>query len=74
MDWNLAQANWPRFKDEVQAHWTMLTSGQLDLIAGRRARLANNIEQVYRITGEQAERQIRSFEMRNLHPRPVSFR
>ena len=74
MDWNFAQANWPRFRDEVHANWALLTSCQLDSIAGKRAHLANNIEEVYCITGEQAERQIRSFEMRNLYPRPVSFR
>jgi uncharacterized protein YjbJ (UPF0337 family) len=74
MDWDFAQADWPRFRDEVHANWTMLTASQLDLIAGKRARLANNIEEVYGITGEQAERQIKSFEMRNAHPRPVSSR
>jgi hypothetical protein len=52
----------------------MLTSCQLDLIAGRRVRLANKIEEAYGITGDEAERQVRSFELRNLHPRPVSFR
>ncbi|HUI61369.1 MAG TPA: hypothetical protein VLX90_14160 [Steroidobacteraceae bacterium] len=74
MDWSSAQANWQRFRDEVHANWTMLTSGQLDLIAGRRVRLANELEEVYGLTRDQAERQIRSFEVRNLHPRPVSSR
>ena len=74
MDWNSAQADWPRFRDEVHANWTMLTSCQLDLIAGGRVRLANKIEEAYGVTGDEAERQIRSFELRNLHPRPVSFR
>jgi len=74
VDWNSAQADWPRFRDEVHANWTMLTSGQLDLIAGRRVHLANKIEEAYGITGDEAERQIKSFELRNAHPRPVSFR
>jgi len=74
MDWNFAQANWPRFRDEVHANWTMLTSSQLDLIAGRRVRLASEIEEAYGVTATDAERQIKTFEMRNLHPRPVSFR
>jgi hypothetical protein len=74
MDWNSAQADWPRFRDEVHANWTMLTSGQLDLIAGGRVRLANKIEEAYGITGDEAERQIKSFELRNAQPRPVSFR
>ena len=74
MDWNFAQANWTQFRDEVHANWTMLTSGQLDLIAGGRLRLANKIAEAYGITGDEAERQIKSFEERNVHPRPVSFR
>lgn len=74
MDWDFAQADWTRFRDEVHANWTMLTAGRLDLIAGQRARLASNIEEVYGITGEQAERQIKSFELRNAHMRPVSLR
>lgn len=74
MDWDCAQADWPRFRDEVHANWTMLTTGQLDLIAGKRARLANNIEAAYGVTGSQAEWQIKSFEMRNVDPRPASFR
>jgi hypothetical protein len=74
VDWNSAQADWPRFRDEVRANWTILTSGQLDLIAGRRVRLANKIEEAYGITGDEAERQIKSFELRNALPRPVSFR
>ena len=47
---------------EVHANWTMLASGHLDLIAGRRSQLASKIEEGYDITGEEAERQIKSFE------------
>jgi uncharacterized protein YjbJ (UPF0337 family) len=44
------------------------------LIAGSRARLASKIEEAYGVTSNEAERQIKSFEARNQHPRPVSFR
>ena len=74
MDWNSAQVNWQQFRCEVHANWGRLTSGHLDVIAGRRARLANKIEQAYGVTGDEAERQIKRFEARNQHPRPVSFR
>ncbi|TLY57385.1 MAG: general stress protein CsbD [Gammaproteobacteria bacterium] len=74
MDWNSAQANWHQFKCEVYANWGRLTSGHLDVIAGRRACLANKIEEAYGVTGDEAERQIKSFEARNQHPRPASFR
>lgn len=74
MDWNLVEASWQRFRSEVHANWRRLSDAQLDLIAGRRVRLANRIEEAYGISGDEAERQIRSFEARNQYPRPVSFR
>lgn len=74
MDWDLVQASWQRFKGEVQANWGRFTGPNLDFIGGNRARLANQIEEVYGVTGHEAERQIKSFEARNQHPRPVSLR
>ena len=74
MDWNFVEGSWQRFRDEVHANWGRLTSAHLDLIAGRRACLAKKLEEAYGVTGDEAERQIKSFEARNQHPRPVSFR
>jgi uncharacterized protein YjbJ (UPF0337 family) len=74
VDWNLMDARWQRFRDEVRANWGRLTSAHLDLIAGSRARLASKIEEAYGVTSNEAERQIKSFEARNQHPRTVSFR
>ncbi len=74
MDWNFAEVSWQLFRDEVHANWGRLTSAHLDLIAGGRARLANKIKEAYGVTADEAERQIKSFEARNQHPRPVSFR
>ena len=74
MDWKFAEASWLHIRDEVHANWGRLTSAHLDLIAGSRARLASRIEEVYGVTSSEAERQIKSLEARNQHPRPVSFR
>jgi uncharacterized protein YjbJ (UPF0337 family) len=74
MDWNLVEASWQRFRDEVRANWAKLTSAQLDLIAGSRVRLASKIEEAYGVTSNEAEQQIKSFEARNQHARPVSHR
>lgn len=74
MDWNSAKANWPQLRCEVHANWGRLTAGHLDLIAGKRACLADKIEEAYGVTAHEAERQIKSFEARNQHPRPVSSR
>src|ERR1700751_5523100 len=74
MDWNCVEASWQAFRVEVQANWGRLTSDHLDAIAGRRVCLAKKLEEAYGVTGDEAERQIRAFEARNAHPRPVSFR
>ena len=74
MDWSCVEANWQTFRGEVQANWGRLTSDHLDAIAGRRVCLAKMLEDAYGVTGDEAERQIRAFEARNVHPRPVSFR
>jgi len=74
MDWKLAEANWQQFRCEVLANWGRLTSVHLDVIAGRRACLWNEIRDAYGLTDAEAERQIKAFEARNQDPRPVSFR
>jgi uncharacterized protein YjbJ (UPF0337 family) len=74
VDWKFVEATWQRFRDEVHANWGRLTSAHLDSIAGSRTHLASTIKEAYGFTGEEAERQIKSFEARNQHPRPVSFR
>ncbi|MGA7823139.1 MAG: hypothetical protein WCA14_03040 [Steroidobacteraceae bacterium] len=74
MDWNFVEAGWQQFRDEVHANWGRLTSVHLDVIAGSRSCLSNEIREAYGVTSEEAERQIKSFESRNQYPRPVSFR
>lgn len=74
MDWNLVQTSWQRFRGEVQANWAKFTGAHLDFIGGNRVRLASQIVEVYAVTGHEAERQIKNFEARNQHPRPVSSR
>jgi hypothetical protein len=74
MDWNFAVLEWQLFKYEVRANWARLTDSQLEMIAGRRARLAGTLRDAYDLTRDQAEQQIRSFEARIQDPRPVSSR
>jgi hypothetical protein len=74
MDWSFAVIEWQLFKCEVRANWSRLTDSHLEVIAGRRVRLADNIRDAYGLTKEQAEQQIRSFEARIQDPRPVSSR
>lgn len=74
MDWTAAAIEWKAFRNEVHAHWTKLTHSQLNVIAGQRIRLAEQICASYGITFAEAERQIASFEARNEYLRAVSSR
>jgi len=74
MDWNSAFFEWKPFRNEVRAQWAQLTCAQLDVVAGVRARLAEQIRASYGVTPDEAERQICSFEARNQYLRPVSSR
>jgi uncharacterized protein YjbJ (UPF0337 family) len=74
MDWTAVLAEWKAFRHEVRAQWGQLTYPQLDVIAGMRTRLAEEIRVSYGVTPDEAERQICSFEARNRYLRAVSAR
>ena len=62
MNWDIVEGNWKQFKGKIKTRWGKLTDAQLDVIAGKRARLAGKIQEAYAITRDEAERQITSFE------------
>jgi len=65
MDWDRISGDWELWKERIQERWGRLTDDHLDIIAGRREQLAGRIGEVYGITHEEAERQLRNWE-RNL--------
>jgi uncharacterized protein YjbJ (UPF0337 family) len=70
MNWNIVEGNWKQFKGEVKAQWGRLTDDHLDVIAGKRTQLAGKIQEAYGITKDEAEQQIKRFELRNTGERP----
>jgi uncharacterized protein YjbJ (UPF0337 family) len=62
MEWARIAGNWEHFKGNALRHWRRLTAAQLDAIAGSRAQLATHIEQAYRLSCEEAERQLASWQ------------
>jgi uncharacterized protein YjbJ (UPF0337 family) len=65
MNWDRVSGNWSQWKGRVQERWGKLTGDQLDVINGRRDQLSGRIQEVYGLTKEEAERQLRNWE-RNL--------
>ena len=52
-------------KGKVKEQWGKLTDDHLDVIAGRRDQLSGRIQEVYGLTKDETERELRSWE-RNL--------
>lgn len=70
MDWNMVEDNWAHFQDKVKGRWSRLNGERLRTIAGNRGQLVGKIQEVYGITADEAELQVRDFELRNHDYRP----
>jgi uncharacterized protein YjbJ (UPF0337 family) len=65
MDWSRISGNWTHWRGRVRERWGRLTDDHLDVIAGRREQLAGRIQELYGISKDEADRQLRNWE-RNL--------
>jgi len=70
MDWDRIEANWQHFKANALRHWAKLRGEELDALAGKREQLALKIQQAYRISSEEAEKQLASWQhaQKERHP------
>jgi len=64
MNWDRVEGNWKQFKGKVKEQWGRLTDDQLDVIGGKREQLAGRVQEVYGVSKDEAERQVRDFEDR----------
>ena len=58
MKWDHIEGNWNQFRGNVKQQWGKLTDYQLDVVAGKRDKLAADIQKAYRVTREQSEKQL----------------
>lgn len=65
MNWDIAKGNWKQFRGQVKAQWGKLTDDQIDVIDGRRIELAGRIQEAYGVSKDEAEKQIKAFELAN---------
>lgn len=65
MNWDIVEGNWKQFQGKVQTRWGKLTDDHLDVIAGKRIQLTGKLQEVYGITHDEAEKQIKRFEQFN---------
>jgi uncharacterized protein YjbJ (UPF0337 family) len=70
MNWDIVEGNWKQFKGRIRVRWGKLTDDHLDLIAGKRTVLAGKIQELYGLTIEEAENQLKIFEDQNKDYKP----
>lgn len=66
MNQDRIQGRWKEIKGKVRERWGRLTDDDLDVIAGRRDQLLGRIQQRHGLARDEAERQVRDWEVR--HP------
>lgn len=62
MNWDKIEGNWKQMKGDIKTRWGKLTDDQLDVIGGKREKLAGQLQESYGIGREEAEQQIKEFE------------
>ena len=65
MNWDRIEGNWKQAKGKVKEQWGKLTDDYLDKIAGKRDQLVGKIQESYGIAQDEAERQVKAWEVRN---------
>lgn len=65
MNWDIIGANWKHLKDAARQQWEKLTDDHLDNISGKREQLVGQIQQSYGVTGSEAERQVKDWQVKN---------
>ncbi len=58
MNWDRIEGNWKQFKGNAKQQWGKITDDQFDLIAGKRDVLVGNIQEVYGVSKDEAEKQL----------------
>jgi uncharacterized protein YjbJ (UPF0337 family) len=70
MNWDIVEGNWMQFKGLAKQKWGKLTDDNLDMIAGKRDQLTGRLQELYGITKDQADVQVKAFETLHKDYRP----
>lgn len=63
MNWDQVKGNWKQFRGQIKAQWGELTDDEVEVINGRRDQLIGAIQEVYGLTKEEAEKEVKDFEL-----------
>lgn len=62
MNWDQIEGNWKQLKGNVRTQWGKLTDDDLEVVAGKRDKLAGIVQERYGIAKEVAEKQVKDWE------------
>lgn len=62
MNWDRIERDWEKFQGKVLEFWNRLPENEVDVIGGQRHVLSSRIQEIYGVSRDEAERQIRRFE------------
>jgi uncharacterized protein YjbJ (UPF0337 family) len=66
MNWDQIKGEWKQFQGRVKQQWGKLTDDDLTRIEGHRDELVGRIQERYGYQKDQAEREVRDWESRNI--------
>jgi uncharacterized protein YjbJ (UPF0337 family) len=66
MNWDVIEGNWKQAKGKLKQQWGKLTDDQLEMVSGKRDQLLGRIQETYGIAKDEAERQVKDWEARNV--------
>ncbi len=62
MNWDQIEGKWKQLKGKAREKWGKLTDDDLDVVQGKRDRLAGVLQEKYGIAKGEADKQLRDFE------------
>ena len=62
MHWDQVEGNWRQYRGKVRKQWGRLTDQHIAQINGKRDQLVSKIREVYRLSEEEALRQVDEWE------------
>lgn len=71
MKWEQIEGDWKAYKPQMITQWSKLNDEQLNSIAGKRDKLAAKVQELYAVSKDEAERQIKAFEDHAKMPAPA---
>jgi uncharacterized protein YjbJ (UPF0337 family) len=62
MRWDQIETDWKSYQKQAGSQWNKINNEQLSATGGKREKLAAKIQEVYAVSKDEAEKQIKAFE------------